>query len=314
MLYSSIFLFVGLVLLISGANWFVKGASSLARKYGVSELMIGLTIVAFGTSAPEMVINILAALEGHQDMVFGNIIGSNNFNLFVILGLAGLIYPLKVQHSTVWTEIPVSGFAAFFLLILSNDYFNESSILSRLDGVLLLGMFTFFLFYLLKQLNTPSKKKKQTEEHVPFYKTWGFIILGVTGLIIGGRMVTNSATEIARLFGISERIVGLTIVAAGTSLPEFATSLVAAFKKSMDIAVGNIIGSNIFNILLILAVSAVIVPIDFDQVFNLDLYVLMGGTLLLFLAMFSGGERTLDRWEGVLLLVLYIAYITFILW
>lgn len=311
MLVSILWLTLGLILLVKGADWLVNGASVLAKKYNVSDLAIGLTIVAFGTSAPELVVNVMASINGYDEIVFGNIIGSNNFNLFVILGISGLIAPLAVQSSTVWKEIPLSLFAAVLLFILANDFFTSSSpLISRIDGFIFLTLFGLFLFYVYKQLKSdPSVQKEDApESELSQIKIWGLIVGGLAGLIFGGRFVVNNAIEIATVLGVSEKIIGLTIIAAGTSLPELATSVVAAMRKNVDIAVGNIIGSNIFNIFLILAVSAFVKPVNFNPSFNSELYLLGGGTLMLFAAMFTAGKKKLDRWEAALLLVIFIVY------
>lgn len=304
-----VFLIAGFVLLVIGADWLVNGASALAKKYNVSDLAIGLTIVAFGTSAPELVVNVFAAAQGSHDIVLGNIIGSNNFNLLVILGIAGIITPLAVQHSTVWKEIPFSLLAVAVLFIFANDIFSDGTgVISRFDGIILLAFFGWFLWYVAKQLkNDPAEAEIVTKQY-PGWKMALLIVGGLAALIAGGRLVVTSAVDIARVIGMSEKLIGLTIVAAGTSLPELATSVVAAIKKNNDIAVGNIVGSNIFNIFLILGVSSVINPVSFNTVFNVDLALLAGGTLLLFFAMFTGRKHKLDRWEAILLLTIYIGY------
>jgi cation:H+ antiporter len=300
---------VGFLLLIKGADWMVNGASSLAKKNNISDLAIGLTIVAFGTSAPEMVVNIIASFENHSDIVFGNVIGSNNFNLFMVLGIVGLIFPITVQSTTVWKEIPISFVAVLILFILTNDFlFQESNILSRVDGSILFVLFCLFLFYVYKQLKNDIPKTTASKKNLSNIKIWGFIVIGLTGLIIGGKLVVNSAIEIATEFGISEKIIGLTIIAAGTSLPELVTSVVAAFKKNSDIAIGNIIGSNIFNVFFILSLSAFVNPIEYSLDFNNDIYLLGAGTLFLFVAMFTGKKKKLDRWESAILLVVFIIY------
>lgn len=311
MILSVLLLIAGLALLIKGADWLVNGASALAKQYQISDLAIGLTIVAFGTSAPELVVNSIASLQNHQDIVFGNVIGSNNFNLFIILGIAGLISPLTVQSSTIWKEIPISLGAAVLLYFLVNALFpGQELLLSRIDGVILLVLFLLFLFYVYKQLKNDPAQIVSSDKNKSAYKIWLLIIVGLAGLVLGGRLVVDNAIEIAQSLQISEKIIGLTIVAAGTSLPELATSVVAALKKNNDIAVGNIIGSNIFNIFFILPISALINPIPFDTHFNTDLYILGGGTALLFIAMFSGKKKKLDRWEAALLLGFYIFFIT----
>ncbi|MEX0647373.1 MAG: calcium/sodium antiporter [Balneolaceae bacterium] len=313
MLVHVLWLILGLAFLIKGADWLVNGASSLAKKYEISDLAIGLTIVAFGTSAPELVVNVLASVQGHHDIVFANIIGSNNFNLLVILGISGLITPLVVQSGTVWKEIPLSLFAAILLFILANDFFSTSApMVSRMDGFVFLTLFGLFLFYVYKQLKSdPATPESPLQTFSPV-KIWVFIIAGLAGLVLGGRLVVNNAIEIASVLGISEKIIGLTIIAAGTSLPELATSVVAAARKNVDIAVGNIIGSNIFNIFLILGISSLVKPVQFDSTFNYELYLLTGGTAFLFVAMFTGGRKKLDRWEAALLLIVFIAYTGFL--
>ena len=313
MLVQILLLIAGLALLIKGADWLVDGATALAKRYKVSDLAIGLTIVAFGTSAPELVVNTFASIQDHQDIVFGNVIGSNNFNLFAILGIAGLITPLTVQSSTVWKEIPFSFIAVIVLFALTNDFlFDDANTLTRIDGSILMFLFGLFLFYVFKQLKSePSSQTSEVKDYTTV-KIWVLITLGLEGLVIGGRFVVVNAVEIATTLGMSEKIIGLTIVAAGTSLPELATSVVAAIKKNTDIAVGNIIGSNIFNIFFILAFTSLIRPIEYDTLFNLDLYILAGGTIFLFVAMFTGKKKKLDRWEAFVLLICYIAYIAYL--
>jgi len=314
MIVQILLLVLGLGLLIKGADWMVSGATALAKKHQISDLAIGLTIVAFGTSAPELVVNTFAAVQNHHDLVFGNVIGSNNVNLFFILGISGLITPLVVQSSTVWKEIPLSLFAIVLLYFLANDILSpEVNFLSRIDGLILLALFAGFLFYVYKQLKTDKQESLPDQKHFTNVKIWSFIIIGMAGLVIGGRLVVTNAVEMATALGVSEKIVGLTIVALGTSLPELATSVVAALKKNNDIAVGNIIGSNIFNIFLILGVSSVLTPVIYHPVFNTDLWLLGGGTLILFIAMFTGQRKKLDRWEAGALLLIYIVYTVYII-
>jgi cation:H+ antiporter len=310
MILQLLLLILGLALLLKGADWLVEGASALARKYSVSDLAIGLTLVAFGTSAPELVVNSFASFQGHHDIVFGNVIGSNLFNLFLILGIAGLITPLAVKSSTVWPEIPISLLAVLLLYVFSNDFFSTSGnpILGRIEGFFLLIMFLLFLYYVYKLLKTDPAQIVMVTKDLSGFKLWLFISLGLAGLVGGGKLVIENSVEIARVLGISERIIGLTIIAAGTSLPELATSVVAAIKKKADIAVGNIIGSNIFNIFLILSVSSLITPLHYNVKFNSDLYFLAGGTLLLIIFMFSSQRHKLDRWEAALLLLLGIGF------
>ncbi|OEY72633.1 calcium/sodium antiporter [Salegentibacter salarius] len=316
MLVPVLLLVLGLVILIFGANYMVDGASALAKKFNISNLAIGLTIVAFGTSAPELVVNSFAAADGYSDIVFGNVIGSNNFNLFIILGITGLITPLAVQSSTAWKEIPISLIAVVILFMMVNDQIispDQTSLLSNFDGFILLFCFLAFLFYVYKQLKNDDVAEEDNIKLLSPLKTTIFIIGGLAGLVLGGQLVVNNAIDIAENMGISQKIIGLTVVAAGTSLPELATSIVAATKKNADIAVGNIIGSNIFNIFLILSTASLIKSIDFNLNFNQDLYILAGGTLFLLLAMFTGKRKRLDRWEALILLVFYLGYTTYLI-
>ncbi|MDD3966244.1 MAG: calcium/sodium antiporter [Candidatus Marinimicrobia bacterium] len=302
-------LIAGFALLLKGADWLVDGAAFLARKYRVPELAIGLTIVAFGTSAPELVVNTFAAEKGNAAIVYGNVIGSNNFNLFVILGIAALITPLKIHINTVRREIPLSLLAVLVLFLLTDNLFSrEKHLLSRIDGLILLLFFAAFLYYVYLQLKKDRSAKGIPASDSPGWKIALLILAGLGGLMLGGRLVVDQAQALARALGVSEKIIALTIVAMGTSLPELATSLLAAIKKNNDIAIGNIIGSNIFNIFLILGVSAVIRPIPYDLSFNRELLLLGAGTILLLLAMLSGQKKQLDRWEAAVLLALYVAY------
>ncbi len=316
MLILSLLIIAGFTALIFGANWLVDGASALAKKYNVSDLIIGLTIVSFGTSAPELVVNSLASYNGYSDIILGNILGSNNFNLFFTLGIAGLIYPMKVQSSTVWKEIPISFFAALlFFMMANNFFFTDNTAVLRIDGAVLLLCFVAFLFYVFKQMKAGKEPIEEiTYEHKSNLKIWSYIILGLGGLIIGGQLVVDNGVKLATLLGISEKIIGLTIIAIGTSLPELLTSVVAAMKKNSGIAMGNIIGSNIFNILFILSVSSLIAPIEFKSYFNADLLILLGGTIFLFLAMFVGNKNRLDRWQAAFLLIFYLFYTGYLVW
>jgi cation:H+ antiporter len=312
MVVSLLLIVVGFLGLIFGANWLVDGASGLAKKYNIPDLVIGLTIVAFGTSAPELVVNSVASIDGLSDIVLANIIGSNNFNLFIILGIAGLVYPITVQSSTAWREIPISLIITIIFFGLANDFFmNQNSVISRLDGIILLLFFIYFLYYIFKQMKT------EKIEVVPYIQKsnitiWTLILIGFSGLLIGGKLVVDNSIDIATDLGISQKIIGLTIIAAGTSLPELITSIVAALKKNSDIAIGNVIGSNIFNILLILSISSLIHPIEYNQIFNQDFAILIGGTVFLIIAMFTGKRKKLDRWEALILVSFYLIYTTYL--
>ncbi len=312
MFLASVLVVVGFAALIFGANWLVDGASSLAKKHNISDLVIGLTIVAFGTSAPELVVNSVASMDGLSDIVMGNIIGSNNFNLFIILGIAGLVYPISVQSSTAWREIPISMVVAILLLAFAHDFWlSDSSTISRLDGAILLVLFVAFLYYVFTQLKTDDVEVVAYVTKSNF-KIWSLILLGFAGLIVGGKLVVDNSINIATELGVSQKIIGLTIIAAGTSLPELVTSLVAAFKKNSDIAIGNVIGSNIFNILLILSISSMISPIKYNPNFDQDILILVGGTIFLIVAMFTGKKRKLDRWEAFILLSFYLIYTVYL--
>lgn len=312
MFFNIILLAIGLLLLIKGADWLVTGASTIARKKQVSDLAIGLTIVAFGTSAPELVVNISASIDNHQDIVFGNIIGSNNFNLFFILGIAGLITPLAVQSSTLLKEIPISLVAGIMVLFLANNFAFQGSTLSRIDGLILLVFFLIFLGYVYTQLRSEPVVDQVKEINLSIWKIWGLIIIGLIALIAGGKMVVISAIFMATTTGVSEKLIGLTIIAARTSLPELATSVIAALKKNSDIAIGNIIGSNIFNIFFILGISSIVRPISYDVAFNRDIYLLLGGTTLLFLLLYFG-KKKIGRPAAGMMVVTFIAYTLYLI-
>lgn len=313
MTVAILLIIIGFILLIKGAGWMINGSTLLAKKHQISDLMIGLTIVAFGTSAPELVVNAIASFNGHSDIVLGNIIGSNNFNLFAILGIVGLIYPIAVQSTTVKKEIPISLIAAILFLLLATNFYTGSYMLSRFDGVILLGLFAGFLFYIYTQMTKEKLDIKEPLVASSNKKIWLLIGIGLGGLIIGGKLVVDNAVTLATSLGVSQKIIGLTIISIGTSLPELVTSVMAAIKKNSDIAIGNIIGSNIFNILLILSISALIHPIDYNPNFNGAIYFLIGGTLFLLLAMFTGKKLKLDRWEAALLLLAYLIFSAFII-
>lgn len=310
-------LLVGFVLLVKGADYFVSGASGVAKKLRVPSLLIGLTIVAFGTSAPEAAVSISAAIKGNNGIAVGNVLGSNLFNLTFIVGLSALFYPLVVEKQTIKKEIPIMLLSALALATLSADtYLTQSKAamsLDRGDGIVLLLFFSVFIYYIFEVAKN-SRETMAIEDVMMESKTKKMIIYtfgGVTSIIVGGNMVVNSATEIARSFGLSETIIGLTIVAIGTSLPELVTSVVASMKKQQDIAVGNIVGSNIFNVLFILGVSAVISPLSIDGSLIVEL-VLNVLITIVFLG-FSVTKHTISKNEGVILLCSYVAYVTYLL-
>ncbi|MBW2406915.1 MAG: calcium/sodium antiporter [Deltaproteobacteria bacterium] len=307
---------VGFVLLIKGADFLVDGASSIARRLNVSDLAIGLTVVAFGTSTPELFVNIIASAKGNTDIAIGNILGSNIANVFLILGVSSIIYPLSVTKGTVWKEIPLSLLAAFILGVMANDHLidkSDFSSLTRIDGLILLCFFTIFLYYSYGI----AKEIEGMEQHVQveqkgMAKSFFFIGSGLAGLTLGGKWIVDGAIVMAKNLGMSESLIGLTIVAVGTSLPELATSAVAAYRRNVEIAVGNVVGSNIFNIFFVLGISSIIKPLPFQIKNNLDIGTVILSSLLLFLFMFTGKKRSLDRWEGAVFLLLYTAYIVFL--
>lgn len=325
---SVLVLFAGFVLLIKGAGWLVDGASVIARSFGMSDLMIGLTIVAFGTSAPELLVNIMASIEGNADLVMGDVLGSNIANTLFVLGLAASIRLLNVQTSTVWKEIPLNILAGAVLFVMISDQLLDGStgIISRSEGVVLISFFIIFLYYtfLLKKddNNEHHTKEKDSRMHAILIVTIGCIILP-----LGGKFVVMSAETIARAVGVSEALIGLTIVALGTSLPEAAAACVAAWRGKADIAVGNVVGSNIFNIFWILGISAIIRPIAFTTNLTVDVSLVLFSSVILFYLVHTGPlhyrfiffwrqqkQHLLQRKEGWFLLALYATYIIYIGW
>jgi cation:H+ antiporter len=312
-------LVVGFVLLIKGADWLVEGASSLAKRLGVRDLVIGLTIVAFGTSAPELIVNLFSALSGNTSLALGNIVGSNIVNILLILGISAIIYPLAVTHGTVWKEIPLSLLAALAVFILINDTIIDgasASLLTRIDGFVMLLFFIIFLYYTygISRIEGQKMKKGELAPRHSLTVALAMIVGGLFGLVGGGYLIVENATALALALGVSQSLIGLTIVAVGTSLPELATSAVAAYRKNADIAVGNIVGSNIFNIFFILAITSIISPLADTPQLNIDLAVMILASALLFVALFIGRRHLLERWQGVGFLLLYAAYISYLVW
>ena len=320
---SIVLFIVGLALLILGSNWLVDGASSLARRFNISDLVIGLTIVAFGTSSPELVVNLVASFGGNTDIAIGNVVGSNIFNILMILGVTAMVAPIAIRGTTTWKEIPFSILAVVVMGIMANDFLIDGftnmdgsprSEISRIDGLVLLCFFMIFLAYTFALAKNKDQAMEPPGKVITLPKTILFITLGLAGLIVGGKLLVDGAIDIARMLGLSEEVIGLTVVAAGTSMPELATSVVAAFKKNSDIAIGNVVGSNIFNIFLVLGLSASIRPIPFDYVnSNLDLLVLLGSSLLMFSFIFIGRGRRINRIQGVLFFFSFTAYMTYLL-
>jgi len=306
----------GFVALIYGADKLVDAASGLAAKFGIPNIVIGLTIVAFGTSAPELVVNVIAAINDNTEMVLGNVLGSNIFNVLGILGISAIIYPLAVKTNTTWYEIPLSLLAAFVIIVVAADiYLNESvtNIVSRGDAIILLLFFSVFLVYNIAISKSDTSEDAVEIKNYTTLKAILFIVIGLAGLVIGGQLIVTSATSIAQSFGLSERVIGLTIVSIGTSLPELATSIVAVRKKNVDIAIGNVVGSNIFNIFFVLGVSAFITPVVVASASFIDILLNIVAGILLFLFVFTGKYRRIDRWEGIVLLTLYVGYLIYLI-
>lgn len=303
---------VGIGGLVWGATLLVRGASSIARRLGISELIIGLTIVAIGTSLPEFTVTVVAALQGKTDLAIANIIGSNIGNILLILGVAALLTTLKVAKRTTWIEIPFALLAALVLGVMVSDSLIDGSvqqILSRSEGLLLLCFCGIFLAYAL----SVAKQGKPTESLEPTHSAlWamGSIVLGLICLTLGGKWLVNGAVELAQTLGASEHLIGITVIAIGTSLPELVTCAVAAKRGNVDIAVGNIVGSNILNIFLILGIGATITPFSFAGS-SFDVLVMIGVSLVLFLSMFTRKKDELNRGHGIFFLTLYVAYLTF---
>lgn len=316
MFLSFLLLLTGFVILIKGADFLVSGASSIAKKFNISNIAIGLTVVSFGTSAPELLVNLMSSIKGYNDAAFGNVIGSNNFNLLMILGVAGVIYPLVVQRNTVKFEVPISIIALFILYLLINDmaiFGSASNELSRLDAFILLCCFGAFMLYIYRTMKTTSDLGDAGS--VKIYTTpisIVYVIAGLAMLLGGGHLVVENAVSIAHEFQISEKIIGLTILAAGTSLPELATSAVAAFRRNTDIAIGNVVGSNIFNITFILGTSGLVKPLSYNSALNFDMYITGIASFILLIFMFTLNQRKLDRWEAVLLFFGYVTYTIYI--
>lgn len=313
MLLNIIFLIAGLVILMYGANLLVDGGAALAHRLKVSSMVIGLTVVAFGTSTPELVVNIVSSVDGSSALAMGNVLGSNIFNILAILGITALIIPLGVKKTTTWIEIPLAAFAAILILILVNG--EPAGQITRAEGICLLCFFVMFLLYTLALARFGGAGDGEDVEIKNYSsgKSILFILLGLAGLIGGGRLLVNGAVSIAESLGISERIIGLTIVSIGTSLPELATSIIAARKKNADMAIGNVVGSNIFNTFLILGTSATITPLQAPTGSMADLITNIIAAVLLFVFIFTGKGRKISRWEGGIFVVLYIVYLLFIL-
>ncbi len=312
-----VFLIGGLALILLGANGLTDGAAAVAKRFHISDLVIGLTIVALGTSAPELVISTMAALGGSAEMAIGNVVGSNIFNVLAIIGVTALVMPIKVGEGTMSKEIPLVILCSFVLAFMANDVILDGgsrNIISRIDGLVLLGFFLIFMRYTFAIARSGNAEEEETKiKEMPIWKSALFIAGGLAGLIYGGQLFVDGASGIASSLGVSESIIGLTIVAGGTSLPELATSVTAALKKNPGIAIGNVIGSNLFNILFVLGCSATISPLSMGGINNVDMAVLIGSAILFWLVGWFFKKRTITRVEGALLVICYIAYTAYLI-
>ena len=314
MILQFLILIAGLVLILLGANYLVDGASSIAKKFGLSEFIIGVTIVGIGTSAPEMVVSILSAIQGKADMAIGNVVGSNIFNTLMILGVTALIAPLTITKSNLKKDIPINIAVTVLLILLGMNFtlFGAGqNQLCRLDGAIMLGIFVWYLWSSFR-----SEKGADDESDIKIFPIWLAIIMiagGLAGLVYGGRLFVNSATEIAKGFGVSDKFIAITVMAAGTSMPELATCVVAALKGRGQLALGNILGSNISNILLILGLSSLITPLSFNGITSVDMITLLGCSIFIFLSAYMFKKRRLDRIEACILLLIEAGYLWFLI-
>ena len=312
-----VFIVIGFVALVKGADWLVDGASAVAKRFGISDLVIGLTVVAFGTSMPEFVVNMVSVAEGSTDLAITNILGSNIINTLVILGLTALVYPVVSQKRSRDFDIPMSiiaGVLVFAAVTVQSPWGETERGVGRLAGIGLLVMFGYFLYNTFRHAKdhpADSEELIVKSEELPVGKAVVLMVVGIAGLVIGGEMIVKSAVDIATRMGVSEAVIGLTVVALGTSLPELATSVMAAFKKNCDIALGNVIGSNIFNVFFVLATSAVIRPLPAYEGIELDAWVAAIGSIVVWLAVKTNKERKIKRWAGGLLLLIYASYLTY---
>jgi len=300
---------VGFVALILGANWLVNGATSIGVRAKLSPLIIGLTIVAFGTSLPEMIVNVFSCAKCSPGLAIGNIIGSNTMNILLILGVSSIIYPIDVSRISIRRDIPVGFIATLAITLMANYLFTgKGRTINWVEGLVLLLMgFAYLLLTVLK--NDKTDEAEETQTAMPWGKTFLMLILGIAGLYLGGELVSRNAQILARNWGMSESTIGLTVVATATSLPELITSIVAATKKNSGIAIGNVLGSNILNIFMVLGVSALITPLPFESIMNKQLMILFAANVLMLLFVFTGKGRKLSRFEGALLTLGYVGFI-----
>lgn len=309
-------LIVGLGLILAGANFLTDGSAALAQRFRVPEFIIGLTVVAVGTSTPELVVSVLSAIAGKSDVAIGNVVGSNIFNVFVILGVCALIRPLPLTAGNIRRDIPFGVITSLLLLALASDSFFRTGAadrIGRIDGVAMLLLYMALMWYTIRSTKRPETPAAESKPGMAGWLMAAMIVGGLAGLVFGGEMFLRSATSIARSLGISESVIAITLVAGGTSLPELASSLVSLFKGKADMALGNVIGSNIANILLILGVSATIHPLSMGGITVWDLLMVALSSVLLFLAAFTFKRRAIDRWEGAIFLAIYVAYIGYLI-
>ena len=305
-IWEILLLIVGFAMLVKGADWFVEGAAGIASKFGIPQLVVGLTIVAMGTSAPEAAVSITAALKGNAGIAVGNVVGSNILNIFIILGLTGLITSVAVQKSTLFIEIPYMLVVTGVLLVMG----MLGNSVNLVEGIIFWAMFILYLGYLFV-LAKKGKSEEEAKEDRPLWKLLLFALIGGVVVVLGSNIAVDSATAIAQIIGLSEKFIGLTIVALGTSLPELVTSVTAARKGNADIAIGNIVGSNIFNILFVLGTSALIIPITFEASFAIDTIIAIAAGVLLWIA--TIGKKKLTRPWGIIMLLCYAAYFVYLL-
>lgn len=306
----------GLLLILWGANALTDGAASVAKRFNISNLVIGLTIVAFGTSAPEFVISFLSSFNGSAGLAIGNVVGSNIFNCLMIVGVTAIVAPIPVGKGTLAKEIPLCVLSALMLFVCANDILLDgagSNVISRTDGLILLGFFAIFMGYTFAIAKSGNGEDEGEIRSFPMWKSVLFILLGLGALIGGGQLFVNGASGIARSLGVSESIIGLTLVAGGTSLPELATSVSAALKKNPGIAIGNVIGSNLFNAFAVLGASATISDLPLGGITNFDFATLIVASVLLWIAGFFMGKRVITRVEGIYLVACYVAYTTYLI-
>ena len=312
---AALFIVVGFIALVKGADFLVDGASAIAKGFGISDLVIGLTVVAFGTSMPEFVVNMVSVAEGSTDLAITNILGSNIINTFVILGLTALVYPIASQKRSRDFDIPLSIIAGVLVLIfvaVQLPLGETGRGVGRVGGIVLLLLFCYFLYNTFRHAKDhPEEAEAETVKEMPVRRALALILAGFIGLIVGGELIVKSAVDIAMRCGVSEAIIGLTIVALGTSLPELATSVIAAAKHNSDIAIGNVFGSNIFNVFFVLATSATVRPLPAYDGIEVDAIMAALGSIVVWLAVKTNHERKVQRWAGALLLIIYAGYLTY---